>query len=187
MEVKRELGLHRDMKVIQTSIDRPEIALCLNFIPRNKKSSAPALRFLLKDANRQDLAEDFRQRISKSVVFYDNKKTAYCDRNNIRSWAVMSPSLKYSQSQAKEAITVFNRDMAEDDKNRIIALFQMPNSPIRVLLATEAIGIGVDIPDIRRVVLNGLPMDLDPAIPWQRGGRAGRDGSHSEMDILLEK
>jgi len=40
--------------------------------------------------------------------------------------------------------------------------------------------------NIRFVVLNRLPKDDEPAIPWQRGGRVGRDGGSSEMIILLE-
>lgn len=57
------------------------------------------------------------------------------------------------------------------------------NSTIQLRLTTEAIGIGVDILDIRPVVLNGFPIDYDPAI----GGRGGRHGKESEIILLLEE
>jgi superfamily II DNA helicase RecQ len=44
---------------------------------------------------------------------------------------------------------------------------------IRMLFATTALGLGLDIPDIKTVVIYGL-CDLDEM--FQQGGRAGRDG-----------
>jgi superfamily II DNA helicase RecQ len=55
-----------------------------------------------------------------------------------------------------------------------------------VIFATEALGLGVNLPDVRRVVQYGLPKDEDPAIMWQRGGRASRDGRDGEIILLLD-
>ena len=53
-----------------------------------------------------------------------------------------------------------------------------------VLCATSAFGMGVDIPDIRRVVHDHLPGDLiDYA---QQSGRAGRDGKPAQCILLFE-
>lgn len=62
----------------------------------------------------------------------------------------------------------------EDTKKAITSEFAAPHSTIRVLVSTVAFGMGVDIPDIRRVVHWGAPSDT--LSYWQEVGRAGRDG-----------
>ena len=54
--------------------------------------------------------------------------------------------------------------------------------PQGVIVATSALGMGVDIPDIRSIIHLGRPRTLlDYA---QESGRAGRDGLHSEAIII---
>ncbi|MGN0777692.1 MAG: RecQ family ATP-dependent DNA helicase [Aristaeellaceae bacterium] len=53
-----------------------------------------------------------------------------------------------------------------------------------ILAATTAFGMGVDVPDIRCIVLHGLPDTmLDLA---QQFGRAGRDGAEAECVLLFD-
>ncbi|TFY64233.1 hypothetical protein EVJ58_g2763 [Rhodofomes roseus] len=54
---------------------------------------------------------------------------------------------------------------------------------IRILVATEAAGMGADIPDIERVVQFGVPSSLTVWI--QRAGRAGRSPDIEAIAILL--
>lgn len=54
---------------------------------------------------------------------------------------------------------------------------------VRVLAATSAFGMGVDIPDIRFVVMDSLPANLMDLI--QQAGRAGRDGQDAQVYLLL--
>jgi superfamily II DNA helicase RecQ len=56
-----------------------------------------------------------------------------------------------------------------------------------VVYATEALGVGVNLPDVRRVVQYGLPTRLEPAVFWQRGGRACRDGHNGEIILLIDQ
>lgn len=48
----------------------------------------------------------------------------------------------------------------EEDQTRIIKAFTSENSEIRVLIATVAFGLGINIPDIRIVVNWGLPSSI---------------------------
>lgn len=54
----------------------------------------------------------------------------------------------------------------------------------QVLCATTAFGLGVDIPDIRRVIHDHLPDSLIDYV--QQSGRAGRDGERAECILFIE-
>src|SRR5699024_4895593 len=66
------------------------------------------------------------------------------------------------------------------DKAGVLARFR--SSEVHVIAATSALGMGVDIPDIRYIIHIGQPRTLlDYA---QESGRAGRDGLCSEAVII---
>jgi len=59
------------------------------------------------------------------------------------------------------------------------------NSPVghTIMIATEAFGCGIDVPDVRQVTLyGGAPSVLDF---WQQAGRAGRDGRPAKVSVLF--
>lgn len=65
----------------------------------------------------------------------------------------------------------FHGDMTGDERQQIIAQFK--NGSIDVVFATNAFGMGIDIPDIRLVVHFMLPESVEQY--YQEIGRAGRD------------
>ena len=187
--VKKGCGFDNDVTIMRTSIDRPELAIILSWIPNKQRKNATALRFLFDGGTRADTESPARpQRIPKTVVFFDSKQEAYRCQAKCRNWLQRSSQHIYSEKQANETIKVFHRDTAKFDKETIIAEFQRlaEDSSIRVIFATEAMGSGVNLPDVRRVVQYGLPKGEDIATFLQRGGRAGRDGLDGEMILLID-
>ena len=70
-------------------------------------------------------------------------------------------------------------------KDGVLKAFLQPGSPLRVVIATIAFGMGVDTPDIRYVIHWGPPEDVEQYV--QATGRAGRDGSMSHAVMLYSK
>jgi hypothetical protein len=188
-ELKKGVGFAPDVTIIRTSIDRPELVIRIGWIPKNSRQNASALRFIFDKGGQSDAnSTSIPQQIPKTVVFFDSKKEAYAAMQACRTWLQNSDKHKYSKKQARETIKVFHRDTAKFDKEAIIAEFQRLGeaSSIRAIFATEALGLGINLPDVRRVILYGLPKGEEPAIMWQRGGRASRDGQDGEIILLLD-
>ncbi len=71
-----------------------------------------------------------------------------------------------------------------EPEDRMAAQERFASGEVRVMSATTAFGMGVDIPDIRLVIHDGLPDSLvDYA---QQAGRAGRDGLPADCLLLLD-
>ena len=65
----------------------------------------------------------------------------------------------------------------------ILKQFCCPNSCLRVIIATVAFGLGINCPNVRRIIHFGIPTDVETYV--QQVGRAGRDGSSSHCIMLV--
>lgn len=74
----------------------------------------------------------------------------------------------------------FHADMAEDRKEEVLDDFR--SGRVRVIVASGAFGMGIDIPDIRLVVHMDEPRNMRDY--GQASGRAGRDGLPSQAIII---
>ena len=71
----------------------------------------------------------------------------------------------------------FHAAQTSQMKDEILKQLCCREGIVRVVFATEAIGMGVDIPDIRQVIHIGPPCSMKAY--FQETGRAGRDGNRS--------
>ena len=70
-------------------------------------------------------------------------------------------------------------------KDAVLKAFVRPRSPLRIVIATIAFGMGVDTPDISYVIHWGPPEDIEQYVQATR--RAGRDGNNSHAVMLYSK
>ena len=67
-------------------------------------------------------------------------------------------------------------------KDVILKQFQQPDSTLRVIIATIAFDMGLDCPNVRRVIHWGPSQDVESYM--QETGRAGRDGLLSTAELF---
>ncbi len=80
-------------------------------------------------------------------------------------------------------IGFYNAGLSREERKRVEDLFRA--GEIQVLVATSAFGEGIDIPDIRNVILYHMPFN---EVEFnQMAGRAGRDGKNAWVHLLYGK
>ena len=80
-------------------------------------------------------------------------------------------------SIASRLFAMYHSQVSEDEKHQIMESIVNPDGNCRVLFSTTAFGMGVDVPNIRKVIHFGSPADIDDY--FQESGRAGRDERES--------
>ncbi|KAE9565779.1 hypothetical protein CGMCC3_g18040 [Colletotrichum fructicola] len=73
----------------------------------------------------------------------------------------------------------------EDKASRLEAWRRGDGADGGVIVATNALGLGIDVPDVRLVVHAGMPRRLRDFV--QESGRAGRDGQPSRSVVICSR
>ncbi len=93
----------------------------------------------------------------------------------------LARALRKQVPQMASMVGFYNAGLARVERTRIEELFRADD--LRVLVATSAFGEGVDIPNIRHVVLYHLPFN---EVEFnQMSGRVGRDGLPAQVHLLF--
>jgi superfamily II DNA or RNA helicase len=186
-----------DLCIIRVGIDRPEIKIRVRPIERAMSMSYRQLYFVLHgavqdtttpkwfqfgrvlpvDLEKLPIAQRrlrFRRtprRIPKTIIFVDGISKIDTVVELIRQWL---QELGYPADEAAEVVCSYSSHTSRFDQDAIIAEFEKPESNIRIIAATSAIGIGMDIGDVAVVVQFGLPLGEGIDELWQRWGRLAR-------------
>lgn len=85
-----------------------------------------------------------------------------------------------NQDFGKGFAAAYHGGMDKDDRTRVQDDFV--SGRVLVVVATNAFGMGIDVPDIRTVVHLGVPGSIESYV--QETGRAGRDGDASTVVLI---
>lgn len=177
LQVLAKAGFRDEYKLMQTSLDRPEIEQIHRFMV-HPKSSLLDLQFILPKTATQANA------IQKTIIFVNTVAEIRPIIETIQAWMIL---LGYPAGSSTW-IRPYHSAMSDWDKELIAKAFKTPgneNTECIILVATDAYGMGIDNPDIRLVIQWDLPLSFDSMI--QRMGRAGRKGQQSWFVLLTPK
>lgn len=124
-------------------------------------------------SNRDDYLANLIATGEKTLIFVNSRERS----------VALARLLRKKVPQVAPLVGFYNAGLTRDERKRIEELFR--TDALSVLVATSAFGEGVDIANIRHVVLYHLPFN---EIEFnQMSGRAGRDGKPAKVHLLYSK
>jgi ATP-dependent DNA helicase RecQ len=152
-DIRRQLG-RPAMEVVQTSLYRPNLRLQVAQCVNEEEKLGHLLAALRK-------AE------GNGIVYCTTVKA--------------SEALHRRLEEAGESVALYHGRMRAADRHASQDRFM--SGQARVMVATNAFGMGIDKPDIRFVLHYQLPSSLEDY--YHEAGRAGRDGAPADCALLF--
>lgn len=118
-----------------------------------------------------------------------NKILDYCLKNTSQCGIVYCQTRKSVKEVArllhanKISVGIYHGGMTKADRD--LMLTDWLSNKIRVMVATNAFGMGIDKPEVRYVLHYEFPSTLEAY--FQEAGRAGRDGNESRTIVYWEQ
>ncbi len=155
VDVVQRLGLREPVRV-STGFDRPNLSFAV---------ARPA-----PHEKRPLIAEALRGADALPAIVYAGTRAGSEEIAELLTRELGEPALAYHAGLARELRAETQRRFLTDD--------------VRVIVATNAFGMGVDKPNVRTVVHASAPSSLEAY--YQEAGRGGRDGKPARALLLAE-
>ena len=166
-KIIKSLCFRSDSVVILDNPDRKNIKITVIKIPNNVDDDK-LFHWLIKGVQQQKSA------FERHLIFCSSIK----DCSNLFCTF-------YRLIGSTEHFNMYHSKTPELVKEKIRTDMGSETGKIRVLICTNAAGMGVNFRNLNNIIHYGVPHDLDTFV--QQMGRAGRDGSFSEEILLVKK
>ncbi|KAK4233757.1 P-loop containing nucleoside triphosphate hydrolase protein [Achaetomium macrosporum] len=155
------------LKIIRTSVDRPEISIVVQPLLRGALRDHRRLHFLLEGATAQTI-----RKIPKTIIYVDSKPQLIAARYTLIRY--LRKRCGILKTLGRKVVRRYDADVRPVDKDMIYKEFADHDTDCRIIVATVSLGMGMDLPDVERVVQFGLPPAPTLSDIWQRFRRAMR-------------
>ena len=171
--VSHMLHMHKSKtRLYKLSVDRPNITQFVAMAPQINNYAV--LSEILVPAH------GAVWEMPKAMVFVDSIEGAHDIATSLqRSLCCRG----FALPDAELAVRPFSANSEQATRKAFMEAFKMGNT--RVLVCTDAAGMGVDIRNVQVVVQWGLSNHLTLATLWQRIGRAGRDPGMRAVSVVF--
>ena len=119
----------------------------------------------------------------KSIIYCRNIKACSILYGLFRNELGTDNSYVGPQSAKNCIYAMYHHSTPEKNKRLVSKNFRKPDSNLRVVIATAAFGMGVNVPDVRKIIHWGAPRNFTSFM--QESGRAGRDGNNSDSIVYF--
>ncbi|KAI0998174.1 hypothetical protein K3495_g10018 [Podosphaera aphanis] len=168
--IKEIIRSRLDTTIIRTEVDRAEISITFKKIAQSKFSAFESLYFILDQTS---IAGDPRPLdIPKSLFFVDTKAILLDCRQKI--WEYLQILINFDQSMLRTVVKGYHSSLTDETRLNIYKAFRRPDSGARIIVCTDAMAHGANVPDIKICVQFGIFREPTLYMVWQRLDRAAR-------------